>query len=276
MTTLDVPGARLYYETRGTGPLLVMIPGANGDARVFTAVGEQLAQYHTVVTYDRRGFSRSPLTGPQDYEHRLETDADDVHRLINHLGTTTADVFGTSSGAVVALTVLNRHPSSVHTLAAYEPAANSLLPDSQQWLDLNERLYQLYRDQGVVAALEAFREHVMSPGDRHFLSQAPDLGGEHLHANATYWFERELRYYPMTELDIDALRRRADQIVLLAGAESRGYPAHQVNVELGRILGHSVLETPGGHLATATHPTELADTLRRALRSHNVTDPSQT
>jgi len=28
MSTLDVPGAQLYYETHGSGPLMIMIPGA--------------------------------------------------------------------------------------------------------------------------------------------------------------------------------------------------------------------------------------------------------
>src|SRR5699024_2382933 len=116
MGVLNVPDAQLYYETRGTGPLLIMIPGASGDARTFTAVSRYLEEHYTVITYDRRGFSRSPLDGPQDYHHRLTTDADDVARLIEHHGESAA-VFGTSSGAVIALTVLPRHPNRVSSLA---------------------------------------------------------------------------------------------------------------------------------------------------------------
>ena len=41
MSVLDVPGARLYYETHGSGPLLVMIPGAAGAADVFRTVTER-------------------------------------------------------------------------------------------------------------------------------------------------------------------------------------------------------------------------------------------
>lgn len=81
MSILAVPGARLYYETRGSGPLLVLVPGANGtngDADGFAGVGKHLAAYYTVITYDRRGFSRSPLDGPQDDDRRLQTDADDA------------------------------------------------------------------------------------------------------------------------------------------------------------------------------------------------------
>ena len=39
--TLDVPGARLYYERRGVGPLLLLFPGDHGG---FAALPEQCAR----------------------------------------------------------------------------------------------------------------------------------------------------------------------------------------------------------------------------------------
>ena len=68
---LEVPGARLYYETHGSGPVMLMIPGATGTADSFRRVTEHLAAHYTVVIYDRRGFSRSKLDGPQDIGSRL-------------------------------------------------------------------------------------------------------------------------------------------------------------------------------------------------------------
>ena len=137
MSLLTVPGARLYYETHGSGPLLLMIPGAPGTAKVFTGVTDHLAAHYTVVTYDRRGFSRSPLDGPQEYEYRLGTDADDVRRLIEHVSDEPATVFGSSSGGVVALAVLTHHPVVVHTLVPFEPVAVRQLPDGQKWVDFS-------------------------------------------------------------------------------------------------------------------------------------------
>ncbi|MGG0839021.1 hypothetical protein ABE057_18060 [Bacillus paralicheniformis] len=32
---LEVPGAKLYYEVRGSGPVLLMIHGGNGDAESY-------------------------------------------------------------------------------------------------------------------------------------------------------------------------------------------------------------------------------------------------
>ncbi len=118
MSILEVPGARLYYETHGSGPLMLMVPGANGEADIFKMVTQHLAAHYAVVTYDRRGFSRNHLAGPQDYDRRLETDADDVRRLIEHVSDEPAIIFGGSSGAIIALEVLARHPSVVRTLVS--------------------------------------------------------------------------------------------------------------------------------------------------------------
>jgi pimeloyl-ACP methyl ester carboxylesterase len=131
MSILDVPGARLYYEVHGSGLPLVMVPGASGEAGSFSKVTAHLAEHYAVVTYDRRGFSRSQLDGPQDYDRRLATDADDARRLLEHLGEKPATVLGSSSGGIVALEVLVHHPSVVRTLVPFEPPAVRLLPDGQ-------------------------------------------------------------------------------------------------------------------------------------------------
>jgi pimeloyl-ACP methyl ester carboxylesterase len=119
MSFLSVPGGRLYYETRGDGPLMFLVPGASGSGEAFRGLAEHLARDYSVITYDRRGFSRSELDGPQEYEHRLEVDTDDVRRMIEHIGGGSATVFGASSGAIVAIDVLARHPSAVDTIVAF-------------------------------------------------------------------------------------------------------------------------------------------------------------
>src|SRR5262245_7664995 len=145
MSILEVPGARLYYETYGSGPLMLMVPGAAGQADPFKRVTEHLAAHYTVVIDDRRGFSRSQLDGPRDDDHRLEADADDVRRLIEHVSHEPATVFGTSSGGIVVLEVLTRHPSVVRTFVPFEPAAMRQLPDGQQWVGFFCGVYNLYR-----------------------------------------------------------------------------------------------------------------------------------
>jgi pimeloyl-ACP methyl ester carboxylesterase len=243
-----------------------MVPGANGAAAAFQGVAGHLAASHTVVTYDRRGFSGSRLEGPQDHGRRLETDADDVRRLIEHLGDEPAILFGASSGGIVVLEVLIRHPAVVRVLLPFEPPAVRQLPDGQRWLDFFAGVYDLYRQRGPTPALESFGQ-VFADSDRRVLAAIARAGGgdRQVTANAAYWFEHELRQYPAVELDLDALRARADRIVLVGGRESRGRPAFDVNLELGRRLGLGVVELPGGHLGFIARPAEFARELVAAL-----------
>lgn len=270
MSILDVPGARLYYETHGSGPLLVMIPGAGGAADVFRGVTEHLAARYTVVIYDRRGFSRSLPDGPQDCERRLETDADDVRRLVEHLGDEPAIVFGASSGAIVALALLTHHPSVVRTLVPFEPPLMRYLPDGQKWVDFFSEVYDLYRESGAEPALTRFRERTFPASDQRVMAHAP-----HNEANAAYWFEHELRQYPAVELDLAALKAQTDRILLAAGREGSGFPAHDVVAELGRTLGTRVVELPGGHVGCVAHPAKYArELIQRLDRDPGSMSPS--
>src|SRR5581483_2633124 len=126
--TLDVPGARVYYVSRGTGPVLLLVPGGNGDVGPFDRLASDLADRFTVVAYERRGFTRSPIETPIDDADRLHADADDAARVLDAVGAGTAYVLGSSSGAIVALDLLTRHPDRIVTLIAHEPPLVELVP----------------------------------------------------------------------------------------------------------------------------------------------------
>lgn len=55
---LDVPGGKLYYEVRGSGSLLLVV-GQPMTSAPFGALADLLADDHTVVTYDPRGWARA-------------------------------------------------------------------------------------------------------------------------------------------------------------------------------------------------------------------------
>jgi clorobiocin/coumermycin A biosynthesis protein CloN7/CouN7 len=128
--TLGVPGARLYYEVRGSGPLLLLL-GLEMDSTGFAGMGAELADSFTVVTDDPRGISNSTL---QDTAQEVtpELQANDVHRLLSALGSEPAYVFGSSGGAVVGLALATAHPDQMRILVVHEPPVIELLPDSKQ------------------------------------------------------------------------------------------------------------------------------------------------
>lgn len=265
MGTLEVPGASLYYEEVGSGPLMVLIPGGNGTAHIFNGLAQMLAARYTVVSYDRRGFSRSHLEGPQDYDHRLDTDADDVRRLIEHFGDAPATLFGPSSGAIIGLTTLTQHASVVGELVAYEAPAFWQLPDGQKWAELFTEVYSIYHKGDMEQALALFFGRAFPQPDRQFFTRVLDLNNHEIRANWTYWFEHELRQYTAVSLDLEELKPHAERIVLAAGQASRGHLCFEVSTALARRLGQDLTELPGGHTGYASQPAEFAGMLQQAL-----------
>jgi pimeloyl-ACP methyl ester carboxylesterase len=57
---VDVGETKLYCEVHGSGPSLVLVPGASGDGGYMQPLADALANEFTVITYERRGNSRSP------------------------------------------------------------------------------------------------------------------------------------------------------------------------------------------------------------------------
>ena len=130
--TLAVPGACLYYEVRGSGPVLAVV-GSPMAAGEFAPLADALAAMYTVITYDPRGISASTVDDPgQDSIPELR--ADDVVAILDAVGADSADVFGSSGGAVTGLAMVTRHPDRVRTLVAHEPPLLELVPNRRSTL----------------------------------------------------------------------------------------------------------------------------------------------
>jgi pimeloyl-ACP methyl ester carboxylesterase len=129
--TLRVPGATLFYCVRGSGPMLLILPGGDGDADSTDSLCKQLDERYTIVTYDRRGLSRS-IPDSSAESLTISTHSDDAHRLLAELTNQPASVFGSSIGALVGLDLVARHPEQVRVLVAHEPPAWELLPDAER------------------------------------------------------------------------------------------------------------------------------------------------
>jgi pimeloyl-ACP methyl ester carboxylesterase len=272
-----VPGARLHTERQGAGPLLLLVVGGSGDPASFAAVARRLAVGHTVVSWARRGFVRSPLDGaPPDTSGRIAADVADAAALIgaysSGLHGAPADVFGSSSGAIVTLELVARHPELVRRAVVHEPPVLELLDDPQEWRDRFAAIGATYRDHGTERAFAEFVEAVglgalarPPTGGPVPAELAPLL--DRMADNRAFWFAHEFEQYPAWRLDLDALAAVADRIVLARGRDSRdrGAMPSLPNLALGRLLGRPVVDLPGGHVGYAEHPAEFAEELERLL-----------
>ncbi len=267
-----VPGAQLYTETRGAGPLLLLVVGGNGDPGVYAGVAERLAGDFTVVTYARRGFAGSPVDGPVDDASRIAADVADAAALISHHGGGPASVFGSSSGAIVTLDLVTRYPELVAAAVAHEPPILELLDDPAAWNTRFAAIFATYQAAGLWPAMAQFGQAVglgAPPAPPPGADAAPAFAAMLARAegNMTFWIEHEFRQYPAYQPDLDALAAVAPKIIPAGGRDSREHgsmPFLPVVALAGR-LGRDIAEFPGGHLGYAQHPDAFAAQLGRLL-----------
>lgn len=265
MPNLQVPGATIFYETQGDGPLFVFIPGASGTGAVFKRTIKTLSSDFTTVIYDRRGFSKSYLTGEQDYSARLDRDADDAAELIKALGKGyPAMVFATSSGAVVGRTLLLRNPGLVDRIMLHEPPLVAALPDAERdaYSNGTKKAYDEYRAKGPIYALEDFNAINFTPQEAKLMV----MGGK-AHTdpfavgNQLYWFEREVLVYPFADLRLDELEKHKSKIVWATSEEASDLPAGKIPQILARKMEMRAVTMPGAHCGYLTEGEDFAQAL---------------
>ena len=271
-STLKVPGARIYYEMQGSGPVLLIIPGGPQDAGVFADVSRHLADRYTVVAYDPRGNSRSTFDGAPE-ELQLDVQADDAAALIKALGGGAAYVFGTSGGAQIGLDLAARHPALVRTLVAHEPPSMMLLADPSGALASSRDLYDTYRREGVQAAMAKFfadnglaegTEQEEAPPEFAPTPEAAETFAR-VSGNFEYWLAHGVMALSLYRPDIDALRASKPRVVVAIGKESAGQPIEGMGMALAAKLGTKPVMFPGDHMGFSPHADTFAEALHQAL-----------
>jgi pimeloyl-ACP methyl ester carboxylesterase len=110
----EVNGIKLYYETYGAGPTLLLIHGNGGN---IAGMGNQIqffATHYQVITADSRGHGQSGM-GPGRLTY--EQQAEDLNALLDKLQIKSAHIFGWSDGGILGLLLAIHHPDKVGKLA---------------------------------------------------------------------------------------------------------------------------------------------------------------
>ncbi len=244
--TLDVPGARLYYETQGEGPLLLLI-GSPMDSTGFAPLAGAMADVYTVVTYDPRGIGNSTRED-QDASITPRQQADDVYRVIMACGDGPVEYFGSSGGAIVGLALVAEHPDVVTTLVAHEPPVVQLLPDRDQVRDQFIEVVDIFHAAGWQPAMQKFLEHTgMGGGEDAPPWQPTPEQLQRMDATNNVFIPHVMLHTTDFQPDFAALRAATARIVVGVGETSKGQLPHRAAEAFAERLGTQVVEFPGDH-----------------------------
>ncbi len=257
-----VNGAELYHEVRGSGPSLLLIHGTGADAGCYDALAGLLADEFTVLTYDRRGWSRSPR--PAGWEQTsIKEQADDAAWLVRATGMAPVTVFGSSSGALIALDLALRHPGLLSGAVLHEPVTFTLLPSDyvqEQFAAVTPLMERAIAAEGPRGGQRTLLEYLAEDGIARFPAQLRERWLESAAVFAIEFPAMLFGYRP----EEAPLRAMAVPVVVARAASSP--PLNQrAAARLGEILGVEPREMPGGHLAYLEHPDDFAVALRPLL-----------
>ncbi|MEQ4722105.1 alpha/beta hydrolase [Nonomuraea sp. B19D2] len=262
--TLDVPGARLYYEVRGQGPLVALL-GAPMDAASFAPLADLLAADHTVLTTDPRGINRSRLDDPEQ-DSTPQSRADDLSRLLAHLDAGPATILGSSGGAVTALALAQARPEQVHTVIAHEPPLVNLLPDRERLHAGTDDLIATYLAGDVIGAWAKFMKQadITLPEGALEMMFGGDRDPQHIQ-DERRWFAHEMIHTNRWLPDLDVMRSLPIRLMVGIGEDSAGELCDRTSRALADALGVEPVLFPGDHTGFADQPDRFCARLRAVL-----------
>lgn len=136
-----INGVKLYYETYGTGPNVILLHGNNESMFSFEKQVKELAKYFHVIAIDTRCQGKSSCNG----EHlSYELFAKDTDLLMEKLGIKDTYILGWSDGANIGLIMAEQYPSRVSKLALM----SAILFNSEESVDekINDLLHKRISD----------------------------------------------------------------------------------------------------------------------------------
>jgi pimeloyl-ACP methyl ester carboxylesterase len=220
---VSVNGLEMYYEIHGSGQPLVLLHGAfSAIGTSFGALLPELAKTRQVVGLELQAHGH---TADIDRPLSLERMADDVAAAIKELGYGTADVFGYSMGAGVALRVAIRHPEVVRKLilAAVTYTFSGIHP-------------------GLMEGLGNMTPEMMygSPWHDEYMKIAP-----HPEDFAKLFAKKTEMDRQTKDIPAESIRAIQSPTLLIIGDSDLVQPEHAV--EMFRLLGGGVFgDTPAG------------------------------
>ena len=149
----EINGVRIYYETFGAGPPVLVLHGGTAFLESMHYQIRALAQSHFVIAPDSRGHGRSiDGDGPLSYAQM----ADDMLKLLDDLQISKADIVGWSDGGIIGLDLAMRHPERVGRLVVIganynvsglkHPPPADASPDAAEVADLRKVYERLAPD----------------------------------------------------------------------------------------------------------------------------------
>ena len=259
MPISQVNGVRIFWEMAGeAGDPLVLVHGSWGDHQNWASVVPALSRSFRVLTYDRRGHSRSERPAGQG---SVRDDVADLIALSEELGHAPAHFVGNSFGASIVLRLAAAQPTLFRSLIVHEPPLFGLLKDEPK-----AKLALAAVQERMSAVVSLLTAGDWAAGARQFVEtiafgpgawpKLPEELRKTFVFNAPTWLD-EVHDPEALEIDLGGLRGFAAPALLTIGDQSAPFFPLVVD-RIAAVMPQATVRTfaGAGHVPHLSHPED--------------------
>lgn len=260
-------GCRLFIREEGKGFPIVLGHSLTFDHEMWEHQLARLAQKYRVIGVDFRGHGKT--SNPYG-EITLDTLADDLARLVDHLQVERVGYCGLSMGGMVGMRLALRHPAKIAALALLNTTAEAEPDEVRVMYDkVNESSRFGEPNEATIAFVlqlmfsESFRQsHPEVTSKFHHKLRHPNQEG-------TYWVARAVIH---RESILDAIARIAAPTLVVVSDADNAVPSIYGENIAKQIPGASLERIRGsGHMTAVERADEVTSLLEAFFNKHCLT-----
>ena len=243
----------LHYKELGEGKPLVILHGLFGTSDNWQTHAKKLGEYYRVILVDQRNHGHSPWSEDFTYEHL----ADDLERLIIHLGIDQFTLIGHSMGGKTAMYYSQKYPTRLEKMVI---------------VDIGIKQYPMHHNEIIkgIKSLDLTTISSRSAAEQAMIPFVDSYGVRQFLLKNLYWVEKGKLAWRM---NVDVLEREMEEILapipnievwtptlFLRGAMSN-YILDEDWDEIEEIFPDATLETieNAGHWVHSEQPDEFIE-----------------
>ena len=183
----------LHYKEIGEGKPLVILHGLFGTSDNWQTHAKKLGEYYRVILVDQRNHGHSPWSEDFTYEHL----ADDLERLIQHLGIDQFTLIGHSMGGKTAMYYSQKYPNRLEKMVI---------------VDIGIKRYPMHHNEIIkgIKSIDLSTIESRSAAEQAMLPFVDSYGVRQFLLKNLYWIEKGKLAWRM---NVDVLEREMEEIL---------------------------------------------------------------
>ena len=183
----------LHYKEIGEGKPLVILHGLFGTSDNWQTHAKKLGEYYRVILVDQRNHGHSPWSEDFTYEHLAE----DLERLIIHLGIDQFTLIGHSMGGKTAMYYSQKYPTRLEKMVI---------------VDIGIKQYPMHHNEIIkgIKSLDLTTISSRSAAEQAMIPFVDSYGVRQFLLKNLYWVEKGKLAWRM---NVDVLEREMEEIL---------------------------------------------------------------